>query len=224
MTLTDPSLPPHTPPPYRPPSASDLHILHCDAQIIVADKPAGLLSVPGLGPEKAVCAQSIVSERHGPVMTVHRLDMDTSGIIIFARTKPAQRGLSVSFERRLVVKHYEAVVDGRITGENGQINLAISRQSRQRPLRHIDPDGREALTEWQVLERADAATRLTLIPRTGRTHQLRLHLSAIGHPILGDPFYGDPSRANRLLLHAASLTIAHPGSGVSQCFTAPTPF
>ncbi len=211
-------------PPYCPPPAEALQTLHIDPEIIVADKPAGLLSVPGRGPEKAVCAQQILELRHGDALTVHRLDMDTSGLIVLARNKTAQRYLSIGFERRLGDKQYEAVVEGHMQEDTGVIELPIARHSLQRPLRHIDPEGQAAVTDWQVLDRTATTTRLLLTPRTGRTHQLRLHLSAIGHAILGDPFYGDRSRAQRLLLHAAALTLPHPDGSGPASFVSVCPF
>ncbi|MCF6329611.1 MAG: RluA family pseudouridine synthase, partial [Henriciella sp.] len=185
---------------------------------------AGLLSVPGKGPEKAQCAQSILNDRHGIALTVHRLDMDTSGIMVFARTKDAQRHLSRSFERRLITKHYLAIVDGIVTRMSGMIDFPIARYSLQRPLRHIAPDGQEAITHWQVLERNETTTRLRLSPTTGRSHQLRLHLSVFGHAILGDSLYGDPASAQRLLLHAESLSFLHPNTEKSLSFSALPPF
>lgn len=214
----------HTPPPYQPPPADDLKTIHIDDHILVADKPSGLLSVPGRGADKAICAHSILSDRHGPVLTVHRLDMDTSGLIIFARTKAAQRYLSRGFERRLTDKRYIAVVENVVAQDVGEITLSIAKHSLQRPLRHIDPDGQDAITHWRVLERSTDTTRLELTPTTGRSHQLRLHLSAIGHPILGDPLYGNQLSAPRLLLHASALKVRHPHNQKDACFQSPTAF
>ena len=210
--------------PYAPPPADLLTTLHCDDAVLIANKPSGLLSVPGRGPEKAICAHSILNERHDPVLTVHRLDMDTSGIMIFARTKDAQRALSRQFERRTVGKTYEALVQGNVAESQGTIDKAIAKHSLDRPLRHLDPAGQTAITHWQVLDRSTAATRLLLKPETGRSHQLRLHLASIGHPILGDVFYGDPKSHNRLCLHAKSLSFQHPITDEKQDFTTVTPF
>lgn len=214
----------HISPPYTPPPADDLISLFVDDDIIVADKPSGLLSVPGRGAEKAICAASLLANRHGSAFTVHRLDMDTSGVMVFARTKAAQRALSICFQKRLPEKQYTAIVEGRPQGDSGTITLPIAKFSRQRPLRHIDEDGQEAITHWQVVERDNHTTRLKLIPETGRSHQLRLHLSAIGHPILGDPFYGDTALAKRLLLHAEKLSFPHPETMKSIQFKAKPPF
>ena len=212
------------PKPYTPPSRESLITLYCDDVIVLADKPSGLLSVPGRGPEKAFCAQSILSDRHGPVLTVHRLDMDTSGIMIFARTKDAQRVLSRQFENRTVEKTYEALVQGVVSETSGTIDKAIAKYSLDRPLRHLDPDGQTAITHWSVLDRLPETTRLHLRPETGRSHQLRLHLASIGHPILGDEFYGDQTSHERLCLHAKSLRFDHPNSQARIEHLAATPF
>lgn len=212
------------PTPYNPPPDSALKTVFCDDTIIVADKPSGLLSVPGLGPEKAICAVSLLEERHGHALTVHRLDMDTSGLMVFACDKPAQRDLSIQFERRDVRKTYEAVVEGEIQDERGTIDAAIAKYSHQRPLRHLDPDGQEAITHWRAIDRTANQTRLELKPETGRSHQLRLHLASIGHPILGDVFYGDEGSAERLCLHAKTLSFKHPKSLSMVTFSTPAPF
>ena len=200
--------------PYAPPSPDSLVTLHEDEWIVVCDKPSGLLSVPGRGPEKAVCASSILSERHGETLIVHRLDMDTSGLMVFARTKAAQRTLSMSFEKRLVEKQYEALIEGAPSQDYGTINAAIAKHSLQRPLRHLDPNGREAITHWRILDRGVNQTRVALKPETGRSHQLRLHMASLGHPILGDVFYGDENAHERLCLHARTLAFPHPSNGV----------
>ncbi len=215
-----------TPPltPYNPPPPEHLKTLYMDDWIIVGDKPSGLLSVPGRGPEKAVCAHSVLTGRHGPVFTVHRLDMDTSGVIVFARTADVQRHLSRAFEKRQIGKVYEALIDGHPEARAGTINAAIAKFSRNRPLRHLDPDGREAITHWRLLDRSAMASRVALTPETGRSHQLRLHMASFGHPILGDVFYGDPASHERLCLHAKSLTLPHPHSGAEICIDAAVPF
>lgn len=198
------------PPPYKPPPACALEEIYSDKSIVIIDKPSGLLSVPGIGPEKAFCAASIVADRFGDSFIVHRLDMDTSGVMVFARTKAAQRHLSRQFERRSVKKTYEAVVAGHLSQPSGRIDAAIAKFSKQRPLRHLDPAGQDAITDWTHVSRSKSCSRLALYPQTGRSHQLRLHLQSIGHPILGDAFYGDITAAKRLLLHARSLQINHP--------------
>lgn len=210
--------------PYNPPPSEALRTLHIDEALIIIDKPSGLLSVPGLGPEKQICANSIVSDRHGEVFTVHRLDMDTSGVMVFARDKDTHRELSRLFEQRRVAKTYEALIDGHLADETGTIDAAIAKHSRQRPLRHLDPDGQVAITHWTVVAYAAGQTRVVLKPETGRSHQLRLHMASLGHAILGDVFYGDPSRYDRLCLHAKTLGFEHPRSGVFMAFEADTPF
>lgn len=212
------------PTPYSPPPAHSLETVFADDTIIVADKPSGLLSVPGRGPEKAICAVSLLEERHGTALTVHRLDMDTSGLLIFACNKDAQRHLSMQFERRAVSKTYEAVVEGETEEDSGTIDAAIAKHSNQRPLRHLDPDGQTAITHWRVIDRAAAQTRLELTPETGRSHQLRLHMASIGHPILGDVFYGDEASADRLNLHAKTIGFKHPNSLSMLTFSTATPF
>lgn len=210
--------------PYNPPPPEELETIYFDDDIIVANKPSGLLSVPGRGPEKAVCANSQLSDRHGPVLTVHRLDMDTSGLMIFARNKAAQTALSRQFELRGVEKSYEALVQGQMVDATGIIDKAIARYSLKRPLRHLDSDGQSAITHWAILDIGASQTRVELRPKTGRSHQLRLHMASLGHPILGDVFYGDPRSHARLCLHAAHLTFDHPASGEPLSFAAPVPF
>lgn len=210
--------------PYHPPPPEELITIHCDETLVIADKPSGLLSVPGRGPEKAICANSVLSQRHGPVLTVHRLDMDTSGVMVFARTKEAQRALSRQFELRRVRKTYEALVQGQMAQDSGTIDLAIAKHSLDRPLRHLDPNGQTAITHWQVLQRHAELTRVRLTPETGRSHQLRLHLASLAHPILGDVFYGDPASHSRLCLHAQTLGLQHPASKENVVYSTPTPF
>lgn len=213
-----------SPKPYNPPPPETLKTLHIDDWILVCDKPSGLLSVPGRGPEKAICASSIAETHHGPVFIVHRLDMDTSGIIVFARTPDAQRALSRQFEQRVPEKTYEALVDGRLHPERGTVNAAIAKFSKQRPLRHLDPEGREAITHWRVMQRDPTWTRVHLAPETGRSHQLRLHMQSLGHPILGDVFYGEERSHERLCLHAKSLKIRHPQTRAPVTFGSHVPF
>lgn len=216
----------HIPPPYTPPPAEALKVLYFDDAIVVVNKPSGLLSVPGIGPEKAFCAQSIVSDRFGEALIVHRLDMDTSGIMVLARTKVAQRNISKLFEQRRTSKTYTALVEGLVRPDGGTIDKAIAKYSLNRPLRHLDDEGQDAITDWQVVERDTDAnhTRLDLHPKTGRSHQLRLHLKSIGHPILGDAFYGDPSNAPRLYLHASRLIFEHPVTLAEIDIKSPAPF
>ena len=168
------------PTPYNPPPPETLKTIFEDEAIIVADKPSGLLSVPGIGPEKAVCANSVLSDRHGPVLTVHRLDMDTSGLIIFARDKAAQRALSRGFERRQVDKTYQALVEGCVEGKSGIIDKAIAKFSHQRPLRHLDPEGQSAITHWTVLDRTEGITRMSLQPQNRSVSSATLTYDELG--------------------------------------------
>lgn len=213
------------PPPYNPPEDLPLDIVLNDAALIVADKPAGLLAVPGRGAERHDCLQTRLEARFGPLMAVHRLDMDTSGLMIFARTSDAHRILSERFRSRAVEKTYTALVAGKVDGGSGVIDLPIGRDWDRRPLRRIDEaTGKPAITHWHKLRQDRDAALLELIPETGRTHQLRLHCAATGHPILGDRLYGDAESAQRLCLHACELSFAHPVDGARVKLISPTPF
>lgn len=210
--------------PYRPPPPEKQSVLFADEDLIVVDKPSGLLSVPGRGPDKADCALSYAEQAFGRALTVHRLDMDTSGILLFARTKSSQSFLSKQFELRRVVKMYEAVTEGSPSDAAGTIDLPIAKYSKNRPIRHIEPGGQQAITRWNKISQTPSTGRLKLQPETGRSHQLRLHLSAAGYPILGDPLYGDARSAPRLLLHATRLEIPHPTKLNIIRFDAPAAF
>jgi tRNA pseudouridine32 synthase/23S rRNA pseudouridine746 synthase len=159
---------------------------------------------------------------------VHRLDMDTSGVIIFALSKSTQRSLNLQFEKRIVKKLYEARVFGTIKEDNGFIDLPLIVDWPNRPLQKIDvKEGKSALTHWQVLDREGDVTRVALMPETGRTHQLRVHMMSLGHTILGDRFYGNVAEinlANKLQLHAKQLVVNHPKSGKSLAFVSNVPF
>lgn len=210
--------------------ADGLQILHLDAHCIVAMKPAGLLSVPGRGAEKRDCLASRIRSRHGDALVVHRLDMATSGLVVFARGPEAQRRLGAAFEKRDVVKTYVAVVAGWLADDAGAIDLPLAADWPNRPKQIVDEErGKAALTHFRVLTRDPTArtTRVELRPVTGRSHQLRVHLTALGHPILGDALYAPPAvqgRANRLLLHAAALRFPHPADGTPFAIDSPVPF
>ena len=211
------------------PSSSPLVIVHADDALVAIDKPAGLLSVPGRGADKADCAASRVQAQFPDAQTVHRLDMATSGLLLFARGVAMQRVLSVMFQTREVVKHYEAVVDGWVERDEGEIDLPLLADWPQRPRQKVDRlHGKPSLTRYCVLRRdpATRTTRLALQPLTGRTHQLRVHLLAIGHPIAGDALYasGAAPTAPRLLLHATQLELRHPVTGHAMTMTSPAPF
>jgi tRNA pseudouridine32 synthase / 23S rRNA pseudouridine746 synthase len=202
-------------------------VLHADDALLVLDKPAGLLSVPGRGADKQDCLASRVQQRYPDALVVHRLDMATSGLLLMARGLQAQRALSKSFEERAVTKRYVAVVEGELAppgADWGEINLPIALDWPRRPLRVVDAvNGKPGVTRWRMLPgAAPGSTRLELSPLTGRTHQLRLHLQAMGHPILGDALYGNAATAPRLLLHASLLALPHPmGHGMLRLESAP---
>ena len=203
-----------------PPALPSVNLVQADAWLLVADKPAGLLCVPGRGPDKADCLAARVTAQWPDALVVHRLDMATSGLVVFGRGAAMQRALSIAFAERRVHKQYEAVVAGLVAGEQGEIDLPLAADWPQRPRQRVDPlAGKPSLTRWQVLARdaASGTSRLRLCPVTGRTHQLRVHLAAVGHPILGDALYAGPTEAAaapRLLLHACALQIeALPGHG-----------
>ncbi|UCD75750.1 MAG: RluA family pseudouridine synthase [Phycisphaerales bacterium] len=203
-------------------------VLHRDERIIVLDKPAGLLSVPGIGPEKADCLAKRVAEAFEGARIVHRLDRDTSGVIVMAFDAEAHRELSRQFHDREVEKVYIAVVAGVVNNDAGVVDLPMRKDLEDPPRQVIDHvHGRPAITEWRVIKRQSDRTRLELRPLTGRSHQLRLHLKEMGHPILGDDLYAPPevlAMADRLLLHAYSLTIVHPTTAELMTFKSPTPF
>jgi tRNA pseudouridine32 synthase/23S rRNA pseudouridine746 synthase len=206
--------------PYRPPAHRGLSLLHVSEQLIVVDKPSGLLSVPGRGAGKEDCLSSRVQAEFPDAMIVHRLDMGTSGIVVMGRGARAQRELSILFQERKVHKRYQALVDGRWTAAaTGEIALPISADWPQRPKQKVDhATGRPSLTRYRVLDvsAARAVSRIELEPVTGRSHQLRVHLEAMGHPILGDDFYGTPAsfaKAERLMLHACRIEFDHPETG-----------
>jgi tRNA pseudouridine32 synthase/23S rRNA pseudouridine746 synthase len=207
---------------------SPLRLVHQDDRLLVADKPAGLLCVPGRGPDGADNLASRMQAQWPDALVVHRLDMATSGLVLFARGPAAQRALSIAFAQRQVHKRYTAVVAGLLADDAGDITLPLGPDWPNRPRQQVDPvAGKPSHTRWQVLVRDAAAgtTRLALQPLTGRTHQLRLHLAAIGHPILGDALYAPPAvqaAAQRLLLHACDL--AWQDDGGDHAFHSPVPF
>jgi len=200
---------------YSPPCDDGLDLVYQDDSILVANKPAGLLSVPGRGADKSDCMATRLQMKFPDALVVHRLDMSTSGLMMFARGVKMQRRLSQMFRERLVAKRYMAVVAGKLEPATGEIDLPIAVDWPNRPLRKIDAEsGQLSLTRYRVLshDAASAISRVELEPVTGRTHQLRVHMAAIGHPILGDELYGGAASesAERLLLHAGELSFAHP--------------
>ena len=212
---------------YAPPD-EPLRVIHADHAIVVVDKPAGLLSVPGRGEHLADCLIARVQKAYPDALLVHRLDRDTSGIMVFALTRHAQRDLGAQFEGRKTKKTYRARLWGHLVPKEGRVDLPLIVDWPNRPLQHVDHvNGKPAQTDWKVLGHdEDGTTRVRLFPVTGRSHQLRVHMLALGHPIMGDPFYAEgPARAApRLMLHAESLRLRHPDGGRSLTFKAPCPF
>lgn len=212
---------------YRAP-CGPIRQLYGDCHILVVSKPAGLLSVPGRGPEKADCLQARIGAQFPGARAVHRLDMETSGLIVLARTARAHRRLSMAFAGRGVHKVYVARVAGHVPDPAGEIDLPLAADWPHRPRQKVDPaTGKPSLTRFERLCAGRNESRLELSPVTGRTHQLRVHLAAIGHPILGDSLYGDAESRNaapRLQLHACALGFAHPEYGAALRFTEPAAF
>jgi len=204
---------------------TEIEVLHCDDDIIVINKPSGLLSVPGrYEPDSAA---SRLQQKYGTILVIHRLDMDTSGILVFARHKTALANVQRQFEKQTTYKAYEALLHGKLTPARGCINMPIIVDWPNRPLQKIShSEGRYALTRWQQKSVEDGNSRVTLYPKTGRSHQLRIHMQQLGHPILGDSLYaGEAAKLkDRLCLHARELTFQHPDSGELMEFICPAPF
>ncbi|MFC3613119.1 RluA family pseudouridine synthase [Lutimaribacter marinistellae] len=211
---------------YAPPD-TPLDVIHEDAQIIVVNKPAGLLSVPGKGEHLADCLLARVQAAFPQALLVHRLDRDTSGVMVFAQTPHAQRHLGLQFEKRQVKKTYTARLWGRLEPKTGTVDLPLIVDWPNRPRQKVCHEtGKPAVTDWRVKRYEGDTTRVRFMPRTGRSHQLRVHALAVGHPILGDPFYATgPARDfPRLMLHSEELRLKNPEGGISQTFRAPAPF
>ncbi len=209
-------------PPPDPPE-----VLHADHELLFVNKPAGLLSVPGKGPELADCLIERLRVAFPEVLLVHRLDRDTSGVMVFALTPHAQRHLGLQFEKRQTRKQYLALVAGDLRPDTGQVDLPLAVDWPNRPRQMVCHDtGRPAQTDWKVLRRKGGHTRVRLSPLTGRSHQLRVHMLALGHPILGDPLYAEGAVCDhpRLMLHAQSLRLRHPDGGRGVTVSAPCPF
>lgn len=211
---------------YNPPN-DPLDILHDDHEILIVDKPAGLLSVPGKGPHLADCLLTRVQAVFPTALLVHRLDRDTSGVMVFALTPHAQRHIGLQFEKRKTKKTYVARVYGEMGDNSGTVDLPLIVDWENRPRQMVCHErGKIAHTDWKVLKRGNGETRLRLFPKTGRSHQLRVHMLALGHPILGDPFYakGDALDHPRLMLHSEELRLHHPDGGKMERFRVPAPF
>ncbi len=213
--------------PYTPPQ-DPLDVLHEDHEIVVVNKPSGLLSVPGRGEHLADCLLSRVQVAFPTALLVHRLDRDTSGVMVFGQTPHAQRNLSMQFEKRTTKKTYVARVDGRLDPKTGTVDLPLIVDWPNRPLQMVDHEnGKPAVTDWRVLKYSDGETRARLTPKTGRSHQLRVHMLALGHVILGDPLYAKGTALenyDRLMLHSEELRINHPENGRGMSFRAKAPF
>ncbi len=211
---------------YCPPD-TPLNILHEDAEVLLVDKPSGLLSVPGKGEHLADCLLHRVRDVFPDALLVHRLDRDTSGVMIFALTAHAQRHLGLQFEKRMTKKTYVARVSGVPAEKTGTIDLPLIVDWPNRPRQMVcHQTGKPAQTDWRVLKTEGETARVRLNPLTGRSHQLRVHMKAIGHPILGDPFYatGQARDYPRLMLHSEELRFKHPQGGRSVKIRAPVPF
>jgi tRNA pseudouridine32 synthase/23S rRNA pseudouridine746 synthase len=212
---------------YDPPTGP-LEILHEDAQILALNKPAGLLSVPGKGEHLADCLLARAQAAFPDALLVHRLDRDTSGVMVFALTPHAQRHIGLQFERRHTRKTYVARLWGLLEPKAGTVDLPLIVDWPNRPLQKVCHEtGKPSLTDWRVLRHdGDGTTRVRLMPQTGRSHQLRVHMLALGHPILGDPFYatGPARQFDRMMLHSEELRLRHPDGGAGIRFRAPAPF
>lgn len=210
------------------PARGPVSYIYRDDHLILIDKPSGLLSVPGRGEDKADCAITRVQAEFPDALTVHRLDMATSGLLLMARSKAMQRALSGLFERGEVEKAYLADVWGTPAPASSEIDLPLITDWPNRPLQKVDHEiGKPSRTQYETLSIQNGNARLKLTPLTGRSHQLRVHLAAIGHPILGDEFYaaGEALAARpRLALHATRLAFTHPSTGIRMEFVAPCPF
>jgi len=209
-------------------------VVHKDEHFLVLNKPSGLLSVPGRGPDKQDCLSKRIQAVYPETLIVHRLDQDTSGLLLMARSLEAQRRLSRLFETRQVHKRYLAMV----VGQPQQSPLASTPDTdgwytidgpilldwERRPIHIIHPDGKPSRSRWRVMQAEVANTLIELEPVTGRTHQLRVHMQSIGHPMLGDSLYAPPeivAMSSRLMLHAHALSFAHPFSQKDMAFSAP---
>ena len=215
---------------YNPPRGLAIEICYQDNSLLVVNKPGGLLSVPGKGEKHQDCLLTRIQQQYPDALIVHRLDMDTSGLLILARNKTIHRKLSLAFEARNINKRYIAIADGLITDDYGEINLPLIGDWPNRPKQIVDHEnGKASQTRFSILDRniEENTSRVSLEPKTGRTHQLRVHLQSIGHPILGDRLYANAaalSKSERLLLHAEYLSFTHPESGELIEVHSPAPF
>ncbi|MFT4924385.1 MAG: tRNA pseudouridine32 synthase/23S rRNA pseudouridine746 synthase [Phenylobacterium sp.] len=213
---------------YNPPTNPYISVVYQDDAVVILNKPSELLSVPGKAAEHKDCLETRVKTVLPTATIVHRLDMATSGLLIMALTKHAHREISRQFQHRETQKRYIARVHGLIEKDEGSIELPLICDWPNRPKQMVDHEnGKHALTHWQVLARGDNDTRVLLKPITGRSHQLRVHMLSLGHPILGDRLYAHPealAMAPRLQLHAQWIAFTHPVSGKAVEFTTDCPF
>ena len=207
------------------PTRPHLNIIYADASFVVVNKESGMLAVPGRGPEKIDSVAHRVRQMFPDCIdqpSVHRLDMDTSGLMVLALTEEAHRNLSRQFYERMVKKRYVALLDGVLEGSAGTIELPFRLDVDNRPIQIYDEiHGKVGITHWKKMAIEGGQTRVDFVPVTGRTHQLRLHAShekGLGIPIVGDPFYGNGSGPGELKLHACELSFAHPDTRVEQHF------
>jgi tRNA pseudouridine32 synthase/23S rRNA pseudouridine746 synthase len=214
---------------YTPPPDSGLEIIYQDDYLIAVSKPAGLLSVPGRGEDKADSLSTRVHKKYPDILVAHRLDRDTSGLLLFPRGAKIHRQISLMFEQRAMQKSYVAVVMGKLALAQGEISLPLMVDWPNRPRHMVDAlNGKPAQTRYKVLEydASSNTSRVSLEPVTGRTHQLRVHMQALGHPIVGDTLYDGNAdgKAPRLLLHALTLDFVHPQTGEKLALISPLPF
>lgn len=216
---------------YAPPDVP-LQVIHRDAAVLVVDKPAGLLSVPGRGADRADSLQARILRAFPEALLVHRLDLDTSGVMVFALSPEAQKSLGQQFEKRMTKKVYVARLWGHLAPKEGRVELPLIVDWPNRPRQHVNFEtGKPAVTDWRVVRHETDAegrgtTRVRLMPLTGRSHQLRVHMMETGHAILGDPLYAEGAARDypRLMLHAESLRFRHPETGRTESFSATCPF
>ena len=213
---------------YSPPPAGPLPVIHADEHILVIDKPSGLLTVPGNRPERADCLEARARADFPTARIIHRLDMDTSGVIVLALTAHAQAHIGKQFEKRQTSKSYIARVQGEMTQSSGRVDQPLITDWPNRPRQMICHErGRRAVTDWEVLDSADRVSRVRLSPLTGRSQQLRVHMLHLGHPILGDNLYAPPealAASDRLCLHAQELGFRQPDGGAPVSFESRPPF
>jgi tRNA pseudouridine32 synthase/23S rRNA pseudouridine746 synthase len=211
---------------YAPPD-DPLDVIHADHEILIVNKQSGLLSVPGKGPHLADCLIARVQVAFPQALLIHRLDRDTSGVMVFALTRHAQRHIGLQFEKRMTKKTYVARVWGMLDPKKGTVDLPLIVDWENRPLQKVCHEtGKSAQTDWRVLRSDARESRVRLMPKTGRSHQLRVHMLSLGHPILGDPFYaqGEAREYERLMLHSEELRLRHPDGGEGVKFRAKAPF